>query len=417
MRMRVSGLLVMGLLVGGCRSETAPVVQAEPPQPPAVFVGTATELIAVDARSGAIRFRAPGAVASPDWSRLWRATVDHTGTSITAVDIDTGVAEASVAVPGIALDVRVVSSDGRQAALAPAGTVIHWPQIAAPRPTTTLAIATMAGAEAPLTVDRFELAGNYEPEAFFADGSLAVVEFVPPDAPMAYSIRRFDPSSGTVVDIPSDEDEAMAGKARTHAYSPDGTRLYTFYTVGEGSSQPHSFIHVLDLEDPSAHCVDLPAPFGSSGASDAVGLALSADGESLFVADPLAGAVAEIDTATLTVGRTGDIGVHEYLGPVSTAMSAGTVYLGSGNTVTAIDTSTLQAAGSWTILGAISALGAAPEEDGSLLLGLADRVTVVDSRTGQELWVLTRTGVEPVTFLGPASPPMPSILTYYECAC
>jgi hypothetical protein len=85
--------------------------------------------------------------------------------------------------------------------------------------------------------------------------------------------------------------------------------------------------------------------------------------------------------------------------------------------VTAIDTSTLLAAPGWTIPGAITALGAAPEEAGRLLIGLADRVTVVDSRTGQELRVLTHTGVEPVTFLGPASPPMPVILTYYECAC
>ena len=52
------------------------------------------------------------------------------------------------------------------------------------------------------------------------------------------------------------------------------------------------------MAHPSAHCVDLPSPFGTSGPASTA-LATSADGAHLYVADVVTGKIADVDTATL----------------------------------------------------------------------------------------------------------------------
>ena len=90
-----------------------------------------------------------------------------------------------------------------------------------------------------------------------------------------------------------------------HVVAPDGSRLYTLYTSEEGEKR-YSFVHVLDLDEEWAHCVDLPLDLGDTPEAMAIGI--SPNGWSVYVADGAAGKLAEVSTARLTVTR---VVVHE----------------------------------------------------------------------------------------------------------
>jgi hypothetical protein len=251
---------------------------------------------------------------------------------------------------------------------------------------------------------------------------LAVIDYTPPEAPTGYRVRRLDLASGVVADIDTEDDDDMTGgSARTHVYAPDGKRLYTYYRIvdEEGS---RAFIHVLDLERQTARCVDLPAPFGSTGPYSTA-LAVSADGAQLFVADAASTAVADVDTSTLHVARVEAGEPRPLEGTVSAAVGGdGTLYVGTGFEVRAMDATTLAQRASYPVAGGyVSALRLAPDGAAQLLVGLSDRIAVLDLTAGHEVRSLPSPAVnaaeEPITFLGPASPPLPAALSSIQCAC
>ena len=168
------------------------------------------------------------------------------------------------------------------------------------RATTELVVVRFDGS----TPRHLQLTGNVEPEALSSDGStIFALDYRPALSPDRYRVRRVDVATGLISDVPSNDKEIrgdMQGVARTQALSPDGSRLYTLYTVP--GDQPREFVHVLSLDAQTANCVDLPVPFGRDTGSMA--LAPSPDGLHLYVADATHRVLADVDTQALTVTRT-----------------------------------------------------------------------------------------------------------------
>jgi hypothetical protein len=203
--------------------------------------------------------------------------------------------------------VRVANHDGSLVLLGPAAA---GPDSGYPvgRTTTTLTIVPTDGRPSRAVT----VAANIEPEAFSADDTnVFVLQYLPSDAPVGYQVRRLDLSTGELHNIRTDDsdlDKPMAGRARTQVLSPDGTRLYTLYVVGAPSAaEPgYAFVHVLDLVDKEAFCVDLPVPFGTDD-STAYGIAITQDGANVYAVDGRHGAIARLDTHALTVAATSPV--------------------------------------------------------------------------------------------------------------
>lgn len=170
---------------------------------------------------------------------------------------------------------------------------------------------------------RFDLPGNLEPEAFSAEGDrLFILDYLPPKAPNVYRVRVLNLFTGELqplqtkqkVLVPEGAEEVMRGQGRQSVYG--GGILFTLYThqgdhqhtgellgVRPGAPNVHSFIHALHLFESWAVCIDLPAPFGTSG-SQGHTIAMSANGSTLYAISAEHGAVAVIDPNELTVKHT-----------------------------------------------------------------------------------------------------------------
>jgi hypothetical protein len=147
-----------------------------------------------------------------------------------------------------------------------------------------------------------DLDGDVSARVASSDGSLVALlpyddAHVDPYHPEGRAATEIAP----VFSVDGHLQESMRGTARVQAMSADGSRLYTLYTTDDPTAHTGAtaFVHVLDLNEEWAHCVDLPAPIGSSPEQL---LAIAADpaGGRVLVVDLFAG-VAEVDAAELRV--------------------------------------------------------------------------------------------------------------------
>ncbi|MEM7322911.1 MAG: hypothetical protein AAF531_07490 [Actinomycetota bacterium] len=239
---------------------------------------------------------------------------------------------------GAASELRAVSADGRMAALFERAS------------SATSLITVVDRRSGRAEISSYDLPGVVEPEAFSTDGSLLyVIDHQVAAADGAYRVRPLNLASGrleTIVGpskVPLIED--MNGVGRRQVWAPDGTRLYTLYirqthhhhhhhheddhqgtddhpdrdvtgTAGEPGTD--AFVHVLDLAEEWAFCLDLPAEFGA-GELETTALALSPDGTTVAVADKNAGQVAVASTEELVVSA-----VH----PLVSVPEAASLHLG-----------------------------------------------------------------------------------------
>ncbi|HEX2037815.1 MAG TPA: hypothetical protein VHS99_26895, partial [Chloroflexota bacterium] len=286
-----------------------------------LYLATQTGLSVVDAGSGKLDFAVPGAVPSPEGSRFVTCTHEGDTTHLRLIDAVDGSVRGAVSLHG-RLSARVVSPRATRVALVEQDSAGPNPWTPAGRERTTLVVADPSGETPPRS---YELEGNYEPEAFAADlRGLFVIQHLPALAPDRYRVRRFDLARGipgpilTVKLTEVATEEEMRGKGRMQVFAPRLTTLYTLYTRqddhlhtrdsiaagGTGRPNPdvHAFVHVLNLEQGWAYCLDLPAPFGT-GPSQSHAIGVAPNGRRLFVADCSTGWMATADPTSLQVGH------------------------------------------------------------------------------------------------------------------
>ena len=349
------------------------------------------------------------AVPTSDWSTMvTTGTTGPEGTQLVGLDPATRNERWNTVVPD-GLGVTVVSHDGAMAALSP----LRQPIYSRGRERTELTVANGPTGE----LHSFDLAGNFEPEAFSTDhSSLFVISFTPATSPTKYQVRRLDLASGKVKDVFTPHGElqgTMGGSSRVQTANPDGTRLYTLYTVDGGKNgTDRAFIHVLDLEQQWAHCIDLPAEFVPS-ARRATAITTSPDG-SVFVANTMTGALAELDPVGLAVARVTNIDMPFGRTASSAVADASTLYLATGAEAIAVDIGSLTPKGLWTVDGEITGLQVT--SDGKrLYLGLRDYLARLDVSSG-EIETIDASGIDNIRRFGPALQQV-TIGDFYKCAC
>ena len=409
---RISAGVLALALTAGCAAAVTTVGSVQD----LLYLQSAQGVTIVSPGASTPRFHASSAVVqgssavpAPDWSTIVRAQVNGRSTEVSATNPDTAATLWSRTVGG-ALHVKVVSVDGNLAVLSPISERYYQDG----RPTTSLVIVGLDSN----TAQWIHLKGNLEPEAFSTDGkSLFVIRYLPPRAPTRYQVRRLDLRTEKVVGVytrDADLQKAMGGTARVQTASPDGNRLYTLYTIAGANGEPdRAFVHVLDLNEIWAHCIDLPVGF-TKDAESATALTVSADGTRLYVANSANGSVAVIDTGTLQVLSTGPLGMVDD-GPTFAAHdSHGTIYVGAGDRLEALDATSLERKASWVMPETISGIQVGAQDE-KIYVGLRRQIVVIDAASGQQVNSFDPPGVRRIDRFGVLL--HREVRTYFKCAC
>lgn len=329
----------------------------------------------------------PEGIVIPGTTRLFSSAMSRSSTTLAVTDLASGKTTRGSRFAG-SLVTSVVSGSGRYAALTSPRREGATPWLPDGRRETRIVIASIAGGR-----DRsFELQGNIEPEAFSTDDrTLFLIEFMPAMAPTHYAVRRLNLASGRVAPIARlklSAPRVMRGTGRMQELAPDREELYTLYTqqgpnYAHGtpeSSDPdtvHAFVHVLSLRDRWAHCIDLPAPFGT-GRATASALAQTPDGGLLYVTDWTNGVVAKIDPSNLRVLEVMEAPFGGADDQTFADATEEVVYVAGESTVLALDAGTMRQIGRWRAPAEIEGLKAAPSGD-AIYVAVGSRVVKLDA--------------------------------------
>lgn len=405
------------LILGACTA--GGTVRPEPagssPASDVLLVDTDRGPIAISPGTGTVLSDGSGAVAGPDGSRLYSATSGDRHTELVTIEAASGAEISSIRMRG-ELDVRVASVSGRSVALMaplPAG-VDPWTPV--PRSRTTIVVADPAGSNEPR---RYDLKGNFEPEAFsIEDSRLFLIQYLPAEAPAVYRVTVLDLADGDVNEVHGrfkTAPERMPGIRLRQVFDAQTSQLYTLYTTkphayaqdyGSWSSgdEPETFVHVLNLQKGWAYCAGLPKELWGQPAA-AQTMATSPDGKLLYIVDSTKGVVSVMDTRSLEILRTEHLALTSPDGVRTSAQVSAdgrTLFVGSvgdGSTVDAIDTTTFTIVHDWSMAAMVLGLGLS--DDGlRLYVGQREGVTVLDALTGAELTAVPILGVESILHVG-----------------
>jgi hypothetical protein len=371
-----------------------------------LLLGSNMGVRSLDPATGRVLFEGTGVPALGSWSPVFSTAVSGGRTTIVGRDAESGVVESRVSLLGN-LSIRVASHDGSRVALMAPLPDGRSPWIPEARARTTIMVADPTGAEKPV---RHRLVGNFEPEAFSLDGrSLYLIRFVPPTDPVAYRVAQLDLDRGKLFPVSTGQKgvvETMSGTRLEQVASPDGTMLYTLYTTQPASyATGHAkhgaavaFVHTLALDEGWAHCIPLPKQFWGGDPADEA-MALSPDGDRLYVVDTARDLVAVMDVGALRFGPAATVEFASAAEAEAQAVAAadGTVFASAGSEVTALDPTTLEAIKTWSVDEPVSALGSGPE---GLYLAMADGVRIVDPSTGRPAGAIPTPPGEDVSFVG-----------------
>ncbi|MBB5081577.1 YncE family protein [Nonomuraea endophytica] len=383
----LAGALALATLpaLSACAGSQVEPAAAKPVSSPAapmvgtLYARTASGLVAVDLATGKQLREYGEAVPDAGWKRLHQVKDGR----LRVLDLPDGKVRRETPVSGA--QVKAVSRTGELVAVGPPP---------GPRTSTLISLAGPDGSR------DLRLDGNVEPEAFSTDGqAMYVLEYLPPDKPDRYRVRVLDLPSGTPKPlntrdkkpVPEGKEEEMRGQGRQAVLDRDAGVLYTLYThqpdhlhtrdlVAGGDSAPgvHAFVHVLQLDQRWAYCLDLPQPFGM-GPPEAHTLTLSPDGRTLFIYDATSGRIAQADTTDLTVKRTAFGAKHT--GESYALAEHQRLYLAAGTSVQVADPATLAPLGTWQLPGPARGLAAL---NGQLLAGAGDHLVALDAKGTQQ---------------------------------
>ncbi|MBA2311488.1 MAG: hypothetical protein H0V97_01655 [Actinobacteria bacterium] len=392
-------------------STATPLELAIPRHEPShvLFFRTADRLKGLELATGKIVFGASNAVVDPGWTRVFSATDAGKGV-LTTLEARSGARLSRTDVPASVLP-SVVSGSGKLVAFTEPRSQDATPWLPDGRKRTKLVIVDPNGVTRPRTL---RLAGNLEPEAFSTDDQrLFMIEYMPATAPSHYSVRRVNLETGKVSPIRRRNLKApnfMRGTGRMQVLAPNGQQLYTLYTQQgpnyahrrtpehEKGNTVHAFVHVLNLEHAWAHCVDLPAPFGT-GLATASALAQSPDGSRLYVTDWSKGAIATIDPVGLKVQSVGHVDLGSADNETFAAAGGdGSLYVAGSSTVVVVHASTLRATARWRMRSEVS--GLALSRDGTrLYVGQKGSVLTLDAASGKKLGSMKAGGLQSIEHL------------------
>ena len=361
--------------------------------------GTPDGSVIVGSSSGVVLSSGRDLVASPDGSRLYGTTRSGGSTILEARGSSTNDVLSTTKLPG-RLEVRAASLTGRAVALMrPLPNGVD-PTLALPRARTTIVVTDPTGEG---RTRRYELDGNFEPEAFSVDDTrLFLIQYLPAEAPTSYRVTFLRLLNGRVDEVFGrfkTPPERMPGVRLEQVYDPTSEQLYTLYTNRSASSYDDgwqgasygdrevSFVHVLNLREGWAYCAGLPRQLWGQPAT-AQAMAPSPDGRLLYIVDSMREMVAVMDTRSLEITETRSIDLPPLeRGRTSAILSAdgNTLYVGSGGaSITRVDIDSLEVLEPWPVSGNVT--GLALSEDGArLYAALGEDVAVVDARTGDAL--------------------------------
>ena len=396
---RTAAILTVAVALAACTPERGDRVRpigSEDPLTGIVLLTGQEGIRAVRAPGGETLFAADRMIATPDGEALYRTTARSGRTSVLTIDPATGATIGRATLSGD-WQASVASADGRALALID---MPRWDDLdPAPRSSTTILIADPTGTRAP---ERFELLGNFEPEAFSIDRRrLFMIQHVPALIPSAYRVAFLDLRTGVVSPVRGGFDtptERMAGSRLEQLWRPDGEQLFTLYSNRPtryaertgGVVAPHegvTFVHVLDVREGWAFCVGLPEEMGDSHERD-LAMATTSDGTSLFVVDVRAGVVARMDTRSLQVPITGRISAAGIDAAVVSGPDDDILFVADSGGILRLDPRTLGSVGHWSLAAPPTALGLSADGH-HLLAATSGGVMVVDASTGEQISRIT----------------------------
>jgi hypothetical protein len=374
-------------------------------------------LSALDARSGRVTSLIAAAVPEPDWSHVYTTTSSAGETTITRIEISTGDRVSSTTVPGD-LQIRAVAPFGLGVALMPRGTSGQDPWVPRSRARTHIVVADPSGVSAPL---RFNLKGNYEPEAFSPDGErLYMLQYRPALAPTSYRVIGLYLETGkrwALIGPNKQPVENMTATRLAQVPSPDGSYLYTLYTnqrpayLGEAATATDhaaekAFIHTVDLTNGFAVCIKLPRNFGTVP-QQASAIAISPNGHRVYAVDAQHGVISIVNTQRYRVVGTAHVDLGALGGGhVDARVSAdgSTLFITGNAGLLRVDATTLELRGS-LIPTPGPVTGLALSSDGSsLYLSWGDEVQALDATTLEPTQTLRLTSTAAVEFVGTSVP-------------
>jgi len=287
-------------------------------------VSDRSQIAVIDSRSHTVDRWLGLGTPTRDWKRLYSVA----GTSLNAVDPQTGASIASLQLPGY-YHLPSVTMGGMPGGLSQSGAYIVVESFEdTPNGPPSASHFLVINASLSAAPEKVDLKGYFAFDAISNDGSrLYLIEYI---SSTSYHVRYYEVGArqmypNVIVDK-FNPTESMNGLKLSGVPSTNGGYLYSVYARESGTP----FIHALDLSGtPIAFCIDLPGSGFSSvdyGTAFHWSLAMSADGSHLYAANAPLGVVSEVN-----------------VGPNNGPGLARSVHIDSGKTVASIFAKDVQA--------------------------------------------------------------------------
>jgi DNA-binding beta-propeller fold protein YncE len=329
---RHSLLLVTALLVAACGVPALTIATRPSPQsaagtapiePARLWVQQGSEsglssIVVLDTTRRQPSATLPTGVITRDWTRLYTVGQTIAGPALTVIDTATSARLDTTTVPP-GFDLPAFGPSQRPTGLSPSGHfLVLVGGISAGNAQATkssfLVYDTAALTHAPLRVD---LAESFSFDGISSDGhNLFLLEDLgQPTTGAGYHIRRYDLVAHAldprVIADKRTGERIMSGAPTDSVTSHDGAWQFTVYAFGASSP----FVHVLNLNDSTSFCIDLPRAPRDQTLDLLWGLAASHDGRFVYAVNAANGAVIEMPVDAAYQTRSGSL-------PVPTPASA-----------------------------------------------------------------------------------------------